>query len=368
MNRIGFLVNPVAGMGGRVGLKGTDDMAGEALRRGARPVSRVRALQTLQILRSRQFLFFTCSAEMGENILIESGISRYSVLYQYSGESTAHDTREACRKFLEYGVDLILFCGGDGTARDVFDGIGDRVPILGIPAGVKMYSAVFAVNPTAAGELLMRNDQIKFRESEVVDVDEDAYRRGELRTRLYGYAKVPYIPEMLQGAKRVYEDPDEERAKEEIARFINELMQSGSIYILGPGTTTRHIAERQGIKKTLLGFDAVRDGRLIGADLDERAILALTSSGERVWLIISPIGAQGFVLGRGTQQVSPEVLKQIGIKHIIVVATPYKLSQTAALFVDTGDTDLDHTFGHYISVISGYRIAQRKRLLHPERT
>jgi predicted polyphosphate/ATP-dependent NAD kinase len=171
---------------------------------------------------------------------------------------------------------------------------------------------------------------------------------------------------MLQASKQVYEDADEERAQEEIARFIGELMQPGSTYILGPGTTTRHIAERQGVEKTLLGFDAIRDGRLIGADLNEEAILSLTPPGGRIWLIISPIGAQGFVLGRGTQQISPDVVRRIGIQHIIVVATPQKLSQTPMLFIDTGDTGLDREFGDSLSVVSGYRIAQRKRLLHPE--
>jgi predicted polyphosphate/ATP-dependent NAD kinase len=239
------------------------------------------------------------------------------------------------------------------------------VPILGIPAGVKMFSAVFALNPHAAAEILRQSDARQERDGEILDVDEDAYRRGELRTILYGYARVPYLPGQTQGMKQEYDSQDEDRAKEEISAFISEIMQSNALYILGPGTTTAHIADRIGVRKTLLGFDAVKDGELIGKDLDEQTILDLIRNEHEVWVIISPIGAQGALLGRGTQQLSPQVLKKIGLSHIIVVATPYKLSQITSLFVDTADPDLDMQFGEFISVISGYRIGQRKRLHHP---
>lgn len=368
MVRIGFLVNPFAGMGGAVGLKGTDDRIDEAIRRGAVPQAQERAVTTLSMLRSSDLQFFTCSGAMGEDALKISGINQYSVVYESPARSTSDDTRNACREFMNRGVDLILFCGGDGTARDIFGQVGRNVPILGIPAGVKMYSGVFAVNPAAAALVLRTIAEVPIRDSEVMDVDEEAYRKGELKTRLSGYARTPYLPGKIAGSKHVFEEQDEERAKEEIARFIGEVMAGtpGTLYILGPGTTTGHIAAFSGVEKTLLGFDAVREGKIISRDLNEQGMLALVSGAGHVRLVISPIGAQGFILGHGTQVATPAVIRKIGMKNIIVVATPYKLSQTPVLFVDTGDPELDRAFGNSVQVISGYRIAQRKRIAHPE--
>ncbi len=365
MKKVGFLINPLAGMGGKVGLKGTDGLADLARARGAYPTSPGRAEEALQRLARAEINFLTCSGEMGEEVFRRAGIGSYRVVYHPEPFSTAVDTKSACRVFLAQQPDIIIFCGGDGTARDVFDVVQRTVPILGIPAGVKMFSAVFALNPHAAAEILLQADAGKERDGEILDVDEDAYRCGELRTVLYGYARVPYLPGQTQGMKQEYDSQNEDLAKEEIATFIREVMHGNALYILGPGTTTANIADRIGVSKTLLGFDAVKDGELVGRDLNEQAILDLIRNEQEVWVIISPIGAQGALLGRGTQQLSPQVLKKIGLAHLIVVATPYKLSQIQTLFVDTGDPDLDMHFGGFISVISGYRIAQRKRLIHP---
>ncbi len=190
MKRIGFLINPVAGMGGAVGLKGTDGKVEEARLRGALPQAQNRAQITLGRLSLKAGLsFVTCSGAMGEAALKEAGVQNYQVLYHYTGESSAGDTRQAAQAFEKSAVDLILFCGGDGTARDIFDAVGRDVPILGIPAGVKMYSAVFAVDPATAAELVTGYDPASLRDSEVLDVDEDAYRAGELKTRIYGIAR-----------------------------------------------------------------------------------------------------------------------------------------------------------------------------------
>jgi len=202
MKTIGFLANPIAGMGGAVGLSGTDGKAAEAIRRGAIPRAPARAAETLRLLPGEDIRFLTPAGAMGADILAAAGIDRFTVLYRPASPTTAADTKAACRAFLDAGVDLILFCGGDGTARDVFDAVGRSVPILGIPAGVKMYSAVFAVNPAAAAELLLRlAGEIPCRDSEVMDVDEEAYRSGRLAARLYGDACVPYLPERIQGAQ-----------------------------------------------------------------------------------------------------------------------------------------------------------------------
>lgn len=366
MRRIGFLINPVAGMGGAVGLKGTDDQVEEARRRGAVPQAERRARAPLERLaRDPDLLFLTCSGEMGEDLLTELGAGQVRVVHQVVGESTAEDTRAAARRFLEADVDLILFCGGDGTARVIYDVVGRDVPILGIPAGVKMYSALFSIDPATAAEIVDGPERFTLRDAEVMDVDEEAYRSGDLRTRLYGVARTPALPNRTQVCKQVYEEADEERAKEEIARFMQEVMLPDTLYILGAGTTTAAIVRRLGIEKTLLGVDLVKNGAVVAIDADEQTIAGLLLKEPDARIILSPIGAQGFILGRGNQQISPRIVEQVGLGHIIVVATPQKLRETPMLYVDSGDPALDRAFGPSIPVISGYRIAQRKRVYQP---
>ncbi|HPM61422.1 MAG TPA: ATP-NAD kinase family protein [Methanoregulaceae archaeon] len=363
---IGFLVNPIAGMGGAVGLKGTDGFLSEAIRRGARPEAGNRALVALRRLKAAPLRFLSCSGPMGEDALDAAGITGFEVVYQTPYTTTSEDTRSACTLFEARGIDLILFCGGDGTARDVYDTVLDRIPILGIPAGVKMYSAVFAITPESAADIILHTSRstLHIRDAEIVDVDEGAYRDGDLRTQLHGYARSLYLPGLVQGTKQVLEDQDEDRAKEGIGRFLAEVILGTPdiLYLIGPGSTTGAIAREFGLPKSILGFDAVKQGRLVASDLNEEEIIRLLASEKKSRLIVSIIGAQGAVLGRGTRQVSPRVIRMIGIENIIVVATPHKLSETPLLFVDTGDEALDRAFGPYISVISGYQIAQRKRI------
>ncbi len=363
MTRIGFLINPVAGMGGAVGLKGTDGKVEEARLSGALPQAQNRAQITLKRL-SRQagLVFVTCSGAMGEAALKEAGVQNYQTLYHYDGESSADDTRQAAKAFLKSGVDLILFCGGDGTARDIFDAVGRNVPVLGIPAGVKMYSAVFAIDPPTAAELVTRYDTVSLRDSEVMDVDEEAYRAGELKTRLHGIARTPILPGMIQSSKHVFEEGDEERAKKEIARFIREIMIPDVLYILGAGTTTESIARELGVAKTLLGVDAVKNEKVVASDLTERALWALLEQEQEAKIILSPIGAQGFILGRGNQQISARIVRMVGIHNLIIVGTPHKLRETPVLYVDSGDPLLDAEFENTVLVVSGYRIAQKKRI------
>jgi len=366
MQTVGFLLNPIAGMGGAVGLAGTDGQVAEALRRGAVPHAHDRAVQALSLLRSDDIAWYTAAAPMGEDVLIEAGIDRFTVAYRPDQPTNGADTKAACRAFLDAGVDLVVFCGGDGTARDVLDAVGRSVPVLGIPAGVKMYSAVFAVNPAAAADLIRQAGGIGCRDSEVMDIDEEAYRSGLLSTRLYGYASVPYIPERTQGGKQVFEQQDEERAKDDIAAFMAEIVLPETLYIIGAGSTTARILERLGLSPTLLGVDAVRNGEVVARDADERTLLTLLDEYPQAKIVASPIGAQGFVLGRGNQQISPGVLRKAGLRNLIVVATPGKLAATPLLYVDTGDAALDREVGDTLLVVSGYRMAQRKRVLHPE--
>jgi predicted polyphosphate/ATP-dependent NAD kinase len=366
MKKIGFLINPIAGMGGAVGLKGTDGKLAEATSRGAVPQAKNRAKITLEALKNNQnLMFLTPSGGMGEDALKETNLDRIQVISYPENDSTAQDTKIAAQRFCEEGVDLILFCGGDGTARDIFDIVGRNVPILGIPAGVKMYSGVFAVNPIIAAEIVTKFEIQSLRDSEVLDVDEDAYRAGELKTHLYGITRVPSLAGKIQFSKQIYEDGDEERVKKEIARFFNEIMIPDVLYILGAGTTTESIAREIGMNKTLLGIDAIKNRKMVAMDLDEKTLLTLLEHGQEAKILLSPIGAQGFILGRGNQQISARIVKRVGIGNIIVVATPHKLRETPMLYVDSGDPVLDKNFGDSVQVVSGYHMAQRKRIYQP---
>lgn len=361
VGKIGFLINPIAGMGGAVGLKGTDGLAAAALARGAKPQAAVRARACLHLLsREADLLFFTASGEMGEDVLLQCGLP-YTVAYVARDESSSEDTKLACQAFLENGVDLILFCGGDGTARDVASRAGMR-PILGIPAGVKMHSGVFAISPQAAAELALGfvRGELKARDTEIVDVDEELYRAGELQTRLYAIAKTPYQPVLVQERKRIYSTSSEEEFKDQIALFASEFMKDGSAYILGAGTTTARIAKLLGVEKTLLGVDVIQEGRLQQKDASERDLLALLDREKSVKVIVSPIGAQGFILGRGSQQISASVLRRAGVENLIIVSTPHKLAELPQLLVDTGDLEMDRILVGKRMVVTGYRIAQRK--------
>ena len=360
--KIGFLINPIAGMGGAVGLKGTDGLAAAALARGAKPQAAVRARACLHLLsREPDLLFFAASGKMGEDVLLQCGL-QYTVAYVARDESSSEDTKLACQAFLENGVDLILFCGGDGTARDVASSAG-MCPILGIPAGVKMHSGVFAISPQAAAELALGfvRGELLARDTEIVDVDEELYRAGELQTRLYAVARTPYKPTLIQERKRIYSASCEEEFKDQIALFALEFMRDGSAYILGAGTTTARIAELLGVEKTLLGVDVIQEGRLQQKDASERDLLALLDREKSVKVIVSPIGAQGFILGRGSQQISASVLRRIGVENLIIVSTPHKLAELPQLLVDTGDLEMDRILAGKRMVVTGYRIAQRKK-------
>ncbi|MEM2878115.1 MAG: ATP-NAD kinase family protein [Candidatus Hadarchaeales archaeon] len=359
MRKIGFVVNPIAGMGGRVGLKGTDGP--EALRRavelGAEPVSHKRGLEAMKRLtRMRdQVQVITYPGEMGETVVRESGCEPTVIGSIKPGQTTAEDTKLAVKKMIEMGVDLVMFVGGDGTARDVYEVAGSKVPILGVPSGVKIYSAVFANTPSAAGDVasLFLSRGLPVREAEVMDIDEDTYRRDELAVSLKGYAVVPYEPVMMQTGKESssgFETADQKA----IARWMVELMEKGRVYILGPGTTTRAVAEELGIyDSTLLGVDLILDYKLVGKDVNENQIMEKIEKNPAA-IVVSPLGRQGFIFGRGNQQISPRVIKKVGKKNIIVLATPQKLSLTPVLKVDTGDPGLDSELRGYIPVISGY--------------
>lgn len=369
MKYIGFLINPIAGMGGRVGLKGTDDMAEKAQSLGAQPIAQQRATEAInELARLLQasplpLRWLTCSGDMGEAVLKAVGVSQddIEIVHAASDLSTADDTRRAVRRFIERGVELIVFCGGDGTARDICSVAENKVPILGIPSGVKMYSGVFGTNPVRSAETIdaFLRDQLNTAQAEVLDLDEAAYRAGEWKVRLYHGAITPFEPKHMQSAKTLIEDVDETVIKDGIAEYLLEQFRHdmSALVLLGAGSTVKSVADRWGLDKTLLGIDAVVNGKLVGSDLNERQILELLGKFKTRKLVLSPVGAQGFILGRGNLQLSPAVVRAIGCKNIIVIATPAKLARTPVLRFDTGDAALDRELADdgYIRVITGYR-------------
>ncbi len=376
MKRIGFLVNPIAGMGGRVGLKGTDGVVDAAIARGAEPSAPAKAVETLRWLKALlaeaaapvEPGWVTCAGPMGAEALQAAEIADVRIVYAPGGAGTSgDDTKAAAARFVADGVDLILFCGGDGTARDLCGIVGDRTPILGIPAGVKMYSAVFGANPRRTAEILFGwlDGTVACGPAQVLDLDEDRYRQGEWVVRRYCTALAPREPTFTPSAKMLLAEGADADAKEEIARFLLEEIAADPdcLVLLGPGSTVRTLGELMKVEQTLLGIDAVAGGALVGKDLDERGILALLDRYPRRKLILSPLGAQGFVLGRGNQPLSAEVVRRIGPASVIVVATPEKLRHTPLLRFDTGDAALDAALcdAGYVRVVIGHRLRRLVR-------
>jgi len=364
MRTLGLIVNPVAGMGGSVGLKGTDglEVLREAERLGARPRAQQRTAQALAALLplSDGLALLTFSGVMGEAPATACGLAPQVIGSGSSPHTTAQDTVRAARDMAERGVDLLLFAGGDGTARDICGAVGTAATVLGIPAGVKIHSAVFASSPAAAGQVaasFLMGEITRVREAEVMDINEADYRRGVLSARLYGYLAIPDARRRLQGVKAA-SAPDERTAQRAIAAALVERMTDERCYIVGPGTTCRSLLEMLGLEGSLLGVDLVRAGQRVGKDLSEREILAQTV-GTECSLILTPVGGQGFLLGRGNQQISPEVIRRVGRENIIVVATPDKLSALRGrpLLVDTGDDAADAYLCGYYRVVTGYREA-----------
>ena len=343
-------------------MKGTDgsETLEEALRRGATPIAPKRTVEALKELWAHRGLFdvLTSSGEMGEEEAKNAGFSPKIVNNVLQKRTTPDDTRRTAKILAQETVDLILFTGGDGTARDILDSIDGNVVVLGIPAGVKVHSSVFAIGPSHAANVTIRYlmGELQVGQAEVMDVDEDEFRAGRLSAKLYGYMNVPREPLLMQGIKTATaQTEDEVEQQHAIAKHVAEEMHD-DLYILGPGTTVKAVADMLGVEKTLLGVDVVCEKRLIAKDVDEERLLELIQS-RPVKIVVTPIGGQAYILGRGNQQISPEVVRKVGRENIIVVATRGKLLSLPhrRLLVDTGDRDLDEKLRGYIRVVTDYR-------------
>ena len=352
-------------MGGTVGLKGTDGKKTlrEALRKGAKPVSLERGLRFLdEVQRQGQDIeFLIAPGSMGASIA--KGLKlEHELVGRVGKTTTSNDSIRIARLMRREKMDLIVFCGGDGTARDVLEGVGREVPAIGVPAGVKTYSSVFAINPAAAAEstVAFLEGQIPTRMGEVVDVDEIAFRKNRLSVKLFGYLTIPDSGQLMQATKSAT-GLSEDSELDAIAEYFIEEVDRATTYVLGPGSTVERIARRLGIKKSLLGVDVAKgDGTTLQLDIDEATLMTLISKASLKGLtkiIISPIGGQGFLFGRGNQQISPQVIRGVGVENIIVVGSRSKIEalHPRRLLTDSGSDEIDQQLRGYLRVITGYR-------------
>ncbi len=363
MKTIGLIVNPVAGMGGSVGLKGTDgELYEKALSLGAEPVTPDRTATFLSHLEhTDRIKFLTAPGEMGARYVEGTDIDS-AVVGEISDQTSPADTRRLANQMVDRGAELLIFVGGDGTARDIYDAVGCQIPVVAVPAGVKVYSSVFALNPRAAAKLVDAfvegsvGGPPPVTEQEVLDIDEQAFREDRLASQHYGYLLVPQARRFLQHGKVASSgSPSVAEAKKEIAAFIVEEMEDDTLYLLGPGTTVRAITDEMGLPKTLLGVDAVHNEDLVGEDLNERAILDLFEEHEKRVIVVTPLGGNGFIFGRGNKQFTPEVIRRTGAEHVHVVATRQKLRPLDCLRVDTGDLEVDEMLSGWQTITVGYR-------------
>ncbi len=362
---IGLLINPLAGLGGSLALKGSDGNQVRELAVQLLPESRQRAQErTVRALRMLQAPAASVSitswaGDMGESALQQLDFNAQILGSVGQGLTTARDTRVAVEQLCAAGVDIIVFAGGDGTARDIYDVVGASRPVLGIPAGVKMHSGVFAVSPEAAGELLLLLAQgglVGVRTEQVRDIDEDAFRHDVVRSRFYGDLLVPSAGHFLQHTK-VGGREDSRLASADIAAWQVENMASGHTYLIGPGSTTAAIMEALKLPNTLLGVDVVRNGKLLAADADEQRLLQLLADDPGpAHIVVTAIGGQGHLFGRGNQQFSPAVIRAVGVDNLTIVAAKSKIAglEGRPLLVDTNDIQLDSDLCGLRMIITGY--------------
>ena len=372
MVRIGILANPDAGLGGRLGLKGSDGQAelarskGAEDRSGPRLESMLGHFSRIHRTESSQIEWITSTGRMGtEWIPVELEIGTISEVHQSPGKTSASDTQDAVARLLENGIDLLVYSGGDGTTRDIVSSLSDsetpELPVIGVPSGVKMHSGCFASSPKAAAEVLSAwiQGDLLVSSTEVLDLDEELYRKGKWVVRLYAEAFSPNSPRWMQGSKELIQTESEEEIIIGLSNHIEEsIVDEGHLVIWGSGGTLREIGGNIGFELTTLGIDATIGSEKVGTDLAESGIIEILDSHDGpVTLLLSPMGGQGFLIGRGNLQLSPSVLSSIGIDNILGVVTPAKLLTVRALRIETGDDSLDQEFAskRYMKVLQGYR-------------
>ncbi|QSX39566.1 ATP-NAD kinase family protein [Shewanella cyperi] len=356
--RLGLIINPLAGLGGSVALKGSDGVAAEALALGAQPKAGLRmhtALEELLEFKDR-IIVYTASGAMGEDVCRAMGFET-EICYQAPLNTEAGDTKSAVAELCKLQPDLLLFAGGDGTARDVYAVVDEQQVVLGVPAGVKIHSGVYGITPKAAGivvRLLLQGELVSLMEADVMDIDEAAFREGTVRARRFGEMRVPAEPRYVQAVKMGGKEVDELVLADIAAELIDEM--DDSLYIMGSGSTVAAVMQELGLDNTLLGVDLVQDRQLMASDLTAAQLLEATEN-QKVKLVITLIGGQGHILGRGNQQLSPALIRRIGKDNIVILATKTKLKalEGRPLIVDSGDPELDKALSGYYRIVTGYR-------------
>jgi len=358
--KLGLIINPVAGLGGSVALKGSDgeNTAAKAIELGAQAKANSRTQAALEVLLPYKSLLtiYTVNSDMGEHAAKALGFN-VEVVYSANILTTPNDTETAAKVLKSLGVDLLLFAGGDGTARNICHAIEDTVPVLGIPAGCKIHSGVYAITPKAAGrveEMLVKGELVTLADADVMDIDEEAFRRGTVKAKRYGEMQIPSEVRYVQAVKNGGKETDELVLADIAAHVVSE-MDEDTYYIMGSGSTVEAIMQEMGLDNTLLGVDLIKDQTLIAQDLTANQLLDYTRD-HATQLVITLIGGQGHIFGRGNQQLSPELIRSIGKDNIIVVATKTKLQALNGrpLICDTGESTLDDELTGYIKVTTGY--------------
>jgi predicted polyphosphate/ATP-dependent NAD kinase len=362
--RLGIIVNPFAGIGGALALKGSDgaQIREKALAMGAEKKANEKMAKALSILEALngQFSVFTAAGEMGESVCASLGIP-CEVIYRPSSQQTeGEDSENAARAMCEANVDLLLFAGGDGTARNICSVVGDSIPVLGVPAGCKIHSGVYCVSPAAAGQVvsqMIAGELVSVMDAEVRDIDEDAFRKGKVIAKHYGEMRVPaeltYIQAVKMGGKE-----DEALVLDDISAYVAELMEdeSDTLFVMGSGSTVGAIMEYLGLDNTLLGVDVIKNGELVASDVSAPELLNITKN-KPSKVVLTVIGGQGHILGRGNQQLSPAFIRKIGKENMMVVATKQKIHALDGkpLRLDSGDPKLDEELAGGFTIITGYK-------------
>ncbi|EPJ45524.1 MAG: hypothetical protein OFPI_36430 [Osedax symbiont Rs2] len=368
--KLGLLINPLAGIGGSVALKGSDgaQTVARALELGAKPMAATRTEVALRALLDKNLEIVTYPGEMGADVAKRLGFTCKIVGAIDSGNTSAADTERAVQDLVAEDIDLLLFAGGDGTARNIANAVPEHITVLGIPAGVKIHSGVYAITPKAAGEIvamLVDGQMLTLANQEVRDIDEDAFRAGRVSAKYYGELQVPSEHRYLQNVKSSGREV-EELVIADIAADVVEQMQDDVYYVIGSGTTVQAVMQELGLKNTLLGVDLVKNGQLIASDCTASELLQLTENAETK-IIITIIGGQGHILGRGNQQLSVELLERVGKESLQVLATKTKLNelQGRPLICDTHSEALNQHLGGVISVTTGYHDKVLYRIAAP---
>lgn len=353
-----------------MGLKGTDNqkIVELAFAKKVPLKAQIRAFEFIEGIRKlgrSDLCFYTSNSKMGEDYLLNKGMY-YKVIYEYQTKlSTIKDTENSCGKLIENKVDIIFFVGGDGTARDIFRVVRNMLPLIGIPAGVKMYSGVFCTTISTSIKMFLDflNGNYQLGEEEIIDVDEENYRKDRFNLKIYGSALTLKRYDNLQGSKQETYSQDKDN-QERIAKYFIEKMEKDTYYILGPGTTVKTIPRLLNESSTLFGVDILLNGKIIALDVNEELTLKITEE-KKAKVVVSPLGRQGIIFGRGNQQISSNVIKMVGKENLVFLATERKLEDMRRNYLigDLDDIEIRKMISGYVRVLVDYNTEKILKLI-----